>query len=105
MGNNAASYNPFSEILNELKEQRALFNLALLKIDALKKQLPEEGKYISEKEARLMFKPAISQSTFYRWTKSGLIKKYIIGGKTVFKKVQIEAAVKELHVYNKKGAT
>jgi hypothetical protein len=36
--------------------------------------------YISEKAARELFYPPASKSTFYRWSKAGLINKKRIGG-------------------------
>jgi hypothetical protein len=59
--------------------------------------------HISEKAAREMFYPPASKSTFYRWSKSGLINKKRIGNRVVYSKSEIEAAVKTIKLYRQKA--
>jgi hypothetical protein len=98
--------NPFSILERRLNRLESLLVKQDEKIDTiLKSSKDQKNKYLSSAEAKALFVPKISDTTFYRWCKAGLIQKYLIGDKVVFKKEQIESAVKELRVYsNKKGA-
>jgi len=40
-----------------------------------KQILADEGKLLSPTECRKLFKPTISASTLYRWSRDGIIKK------------------------------
>jgi len=89
--------NPFL-ILDERMGRMETILLDLQQL-FLKQQADSQEILLSSNECRALFSPAISKSTLYRWTKSGLISKQRIAGKVGYKKSEIEAATKTLKTY------
>lgn len=89
--------NPFEILEQRIETLQASVDNILYILN--KEQSETSEKYLSSDECRKMFYPAISKSTLYRWTLNGLIKKYRICGKVVFKNNEISDALKNVNRY------
>lgn len=57
-------------------------------------------KFLSISEVQKMFVPAISRKTVDNWTKEGLLKKHVIGGKPWYRYSEVLEAVKGIKKYS-----
>ncbi|MFD2200179.1 helix-turn-helix domain-containing protein [Shivajiella indica] len=74
-------------IHNSLKE-------ALEKFNHLPKEQPKPDPFLSRKETAKRLKTSLV--SLRSWTKAGLIKSYVIGGRVLYKESDIEAALTEV---------
>jgi hypothetical protein len=91
--------NPFTILQTEIEENRKIILELRSLVKSLIKDRPEI--YLSPEEARKRFSPAISKSTLYRWQKDGLVKRYIKGGRAVYKESEILENAENLKPYKK----
>lgn len=85
----------YDQFLNDLSAK------VLQAIDDKKKQDEDEDKYVSPEVVRNMFDPKISRVTLHNWTTQGKLIPYSIGGKKLYKLIEVREAIKSLKKYSR----
>jgi hypothetical protein len=86
--------NPFQIIEERIAKMEGMLSRLLTLTE--NQILTDEEKLLSSTEARHLFNPKISPSTLYRWSRDGVVKKYLVGKKVCYKKSEIVNAAKAL---------
>lgn len=83
---------PLDELKNEFTQ---------IVTDALQSLKPKDEKLLSTEETRKLFSPPISKPTLIKWTSSGKLKSYRIGGRVYYKLSEVIAAATHLKKYGR----
>lgn len=60
-----------------------------------------QARYLSEREARQLFKPSPTRQTFINWEHRGLVTAYMIGGRKYYLFSELTAAVEKIKKYQR----
>lgn len=89
--------NPFEVLNNRFNViEGLLIDLTLAASGSPAKETKQSSEYLSGKEVDKYLR--ISSPTRIKWAKEGILTKYQIGGKVLYKKIEVEKALKLIEV-------